>query len=814
MKNWQKVSLALLAILMVMVIGTSFLVKKYLAPETVKALIIPALEETIRHTISFSTLEVGLRGTIKLKDITISDPTSPQYTPLIQCKKMALHCRILPLLKKKIIIEKITLHQPHLNLVRDVQGNYNFTKHTPATEQKAIEKEKVARTTSETTLSITVTYLNIKNGTLTFTDYSKTSSEPFQLTAKDIDLRASQISAISSFPLKLSAEILSTPPAFLTLKALIDPAQREVESRVELTPLDITYFAPYFPTLPFTLLKGYCALNLTLVAHKSLDLSSQGLISLKDITLSPVGATTDTPPHTFIESLRNITIDLDHRVSYQHAEDTLVLEKLNATLHEIKCSLSGKVEKCKTHPLLDVALETGKLSVHSILDSIPPDLLPGWSDLLASGTTEAHLSIKGTLKKPKEWETNGSVVIDKFTITPPQMPLCKAQMEGKILLSGQQMKIEHLKTTFHNSPFSLQGRIDNYLKGPLTAELHLSSPSFNLDDILTCRAQERQRQEEEREWKGEEEGKTQGREEIGPFNFKDVMLTADISMESLNYKNMHFTDVKTTCRLKDNVLTLEPLAAKCTNGTLHLKSRIDLGVRGLDYTTQLTGNILQLNPIVTSFAPDLKEKIFGTMDLTAELKGSGTTSQTFKKHLKGEGKISLEQVKVTGLKSLQTLSSFIKMDQLDTLHFDHSQGTFQIHDGLIQTESSLMGKDIELYPQGTISLDSQLDLSLGIKLSPEFSKQIANEALTKYFHDERGWTVITLALKGPTDELVVTPAPSTIKKISEMIIDIILKKDETDDTTRQDKKKALEELLKGFSRKSKEKKDSELPSPK
>ncbi len=103
-----------------------------------------------------------------------------------------------------------------------------------------------------------------------------------------------------------------------------------------------------------------------------------------------------------------------------------------------------------------------------------------------------------------------------------------------------------------------------------------------------------------------------------------------------------------------------------------------------------------------------------------------------------------------------------------------------------------------------MSLDGGWDLTLDIRISPELSAQVANEALTKYFHDERGWTEVALVIKGPAGDVTVFPASSTIKHISEMIIDIMLKKDEADSVTRQEKKKALEELLKGMGKKSQE----------
>ena len=112
---------------------------------------------------------------------------------------------------------------------------------------------------------------------------------------------------------------------------------------MSLPPLDIAYFAPYLPDLPVTLLKGYCSLDLQMTANKSLDLHSQGLISLKDITLSPQSTSDDESSDILMDILQNATVDLDHLVSYKTSEDTLLLEKLNATIQKATFSLEGKI---------------------------------------------------------------------------------------------------------------------------------------------------------------------------------------------------------------------------------------------------------------------------------------------------------------------------------------------------------------------------------------------------------------------------------------------------------------------------------------
>jgi uncharacterized protein involved in outer membrane biogenesis len=794
MKLWQKLSLAILAVLILSIISVSFLVKSRITSEIIETLVIPQLEEITKHTISFSTLEVGWQGTITVKNLSMSKPTMPGGAVVLQSKDLVLHCRLLPLLSRKIIIEELTLHQPQIKLTRDKEGNYTLLQDKPETSNKVSDTDKASL---DTTLSLTITHLNIKEGAFIFTDHSKTSSSPFQFTLKRINLHASDISPVSSFPVDLSAETVSDRPSFINLNALVNPLRKEMESKVKLSPLDITQFAPYFPEFPFTIQQGYSSLDLTLTANRSLEFNSNGLLSLTNLSLSTLSTPDGELSDTFVENLQNITIDLDHHLSYKPSEDTIVLEKLNATLQKIRLSLEGKIKTFTTNPLYDVTIKTENLAFQDMLDSVPRGLMPGGENLIASGTTGAHLSIKGSLKKPEDLELNGALLIDKLTVQSKQTPSCKTRIDAKISLNSHEITIERFEATLQDSPLTLEGRIHDYLKGPLTAEFQLTSPSLHLDNLISCL--------EERGERGfPEEEETEKSDEKGPFNFDHAKIRANISFDSVNYKNIHASDVKAMCRLDDNVLHLESLEGKIGNGSLNLKSRVDLAVEGLDYTLQFTGNDLELNSILTSLAPDVQEDIQGVVSFTSDFQGKGTTSDTFKKNLKGKGSIDINAATVANLKSLKSLSSFIKLDKLDTLRFDQSHGTFQIADGLAHTQNTLKGNEIELYPEGTISLDAVLDLILEMRLAPSLSEQIANEALTKYFKDERGWTVISLAIKGPADEVVIVPASSTIKNISEMLIDILLKKEDVDSDKRQDKKKALEDLLKGLIKKSKE----------
>jgi AsmA protein len=241
------------------------------------------------------------------------------------------------------------------------------------------------------------------------------------------------------------------------------------------------------------------------------------------------------------------------------------------------------------------------------------------------------------------------------------------------------------------------------------------------------------------------------------------------------------------------------------DGTFSASGSVGMeGTEGLDCACRITGTRLQLAQVMQSIAPERKEEVSGIADLAFNMQGRGATSDAFKKNLTGEGNFTVREGKVSNLQFLQSLANFIKIDALKTLSFDESRGTFTISDGAIRLDSSFKGKDVELYPVGTIGLDSALDIALDMRLAPQLSDQIADGVLTRYFQDDKGWTLLSLAIKAPPGgEAVILPASSTIKNLSDMLVDILIKKEGAPADERQDKKKALEDLLQKLMQKSK-----------
>ena len=618
MKPWHKILVILLSALILAIGILALVLKSRLLPEAIEDMVISRLEVLIKQPISYSRLEVGLWGTITIKDISVGDTTLNETTPLFHCPQVLFHCRILPLLSKKVVIEKVILHRPQINLKRDELGKVGFLGDRSPGERAVVPEQDSADLPA---VSFSVNQLTVEDGRLSMQGNSESSPQSLTTVLHQLNLTVFDFSLVSPFSLNLTTRIDSTPPSRANLEAVVDPSDKRVTSNLEIQ--------------------------------------------------------TDSNPQ------------------------------------------------------------------------------------------------------------------------------CRAQVDGAIVVKDHVLMIEQLKVISGDSTISMKGNFQNFFSGPLAGRLHVTSPALVIDEIISClNALENAEEMDQDEDPGEERDEASG--VLKPFFLEGADIDTDLVIDRISYGNAGISDVKATCGIHDNTVDLQLVQGALGDGLLKGKGRIASGVAGLDYSVHLTGNNVQLNTIVAAVSPGVKGDFRGFTDFTVDLNGNGTTQESFKKHLKGEGEIQIRNGTVSDLEFLQSLASFIKVDKLDTLTFDHSHGTFRVADGLIHTTNNLMGKEMELYPEGTISLDAYLNLALKMRISPALSEQIVDGVLTKYFIDEKGWTVLDLAIKGPSDEVVVMPASSTIKSISEMFVDILLKKEESDSAEREDKKEALEELLEKLMKRSEE----------
>lgn len=76
-------------------------------------------------------------------------------------------------------------------------------------------------------------------------------------------------------------------------------------------------------------------------------------------------------------------------------------------------------------------------------------------------------------------------------------------------------------------------------------------------------------------------------------------------------------------------------------------------------------------------------------------------------------------------------------------------GQVWIADSKAQIDSSLNGRQLKLFPQGSLGLDGSLNLSMDTRLSPELAARLDRRGqVTRYLLDVEGWSQLPLLVSG------------------------------------------------------------------
>ncbi len=128
-------------VIIIAIIGLSFFVKSYLRSERLKALLIPRIEQATGRGVNIDSIQVSLFKGIVVKGFSIRGKSGEG--DFIRAGSLVLNYRLLPLLKKEVIINKLELEDPSVSIEKTKDGTYNFSDIIDALNKKR-QSEKTA----------------------------------------------------------------------------------------------------------------------------------------------------------------------------------------------------------------------------------------------------------------------------------------------------------------------------------------------------------------------------------------------------------------------------------------------------------------------------------------------------------------------------------------------------------------------------------------------------------------------------------------------------------------------------------------------
>jgi len=170
MKTFKKLLIFTVAAALIFAAVSLMLVKILLPQDKIKQYVISYAKENFNREVSFDKASFTLIG-ITLSDFAMSENSSFKQGTFFKTKKLTLKATLKPLLKKKIEIETLGIDGMYVQVLKDKNGNFNFSDLTAQkSENTQLKKDETKNKESNMPLKIDRFY--VKDSVIFFKDES------------------------------------------------------------------------------------------------------------------------------------------------------------------------------------------------------------------------------------------------------------------------------------------------------------------------------------------------------------------------------------------------------------------------------------------------------------------------------------------------------------------------------------------------------------------------------------------------------------------------------------------------------------------
>lgn len=449
---------------------------------------------------------------------------------------------------------------------------------------------------------------------------------------------------------------------------------------------------------------------------------------------------------------------------------------------------NGTVAKVKGSPTVALAAKLVAKDLAKLATGLPPALGEKLRPLALTGGMEMNLKLAGVAKQPKELLQGGDIRLTDLQLTAGgQRPV----IAGQLLLAKDSLESKGLTLTLKDQKLAVGLKAANLLAKPVRLSMAVSGDTLDLNKLQPAKE------------KGAAAGPATGaaaKPEPRPLKLP-LVANGTVTLNSLIFRTLNIGKPALTWRLADNLLTVESFKGSLVGGSLSSSARVNLGVAGYGYTTQVNVQGVQADQLVSAFAPKASGSLFGAMALTAQLQGNGIRPEAVKRNLSGSGTFAVTDGKLTGEGFMPQLASYLKADALRVLRFSRYAGDFGIKNKMVTLNSALDGSDARFKTSGTAGFDKSLNMALDLRLSPTITNQVVRGSASRFLTDSQGWGILPLKAVGtvgsPRFTLDSAQAGEHLKgKLQEELSNRLLK--DKQGQPPQSGRQLLEEGLKGL----------------
>ena len=725
-----------------------------------KGYLIEQAEGALGRKISVDQVQATIFSGIGARRTNFAMADDPTYASgdFVRAKDLQIIVEFWPLLRKSVQVKQVILHDPVIQIVRNRDGNFNFSTIGKKAKAKKDEREKEERAPREEQSALLISLVDISNGNIRYLD--KKNGTDMQ--AKQIDLKIEDFDFAKPFSVKLKAAIYADKQNF-TLKSTIGPigqrvdvANIPVDGEIDIDPLNMTQLRATLPIMKSAM-------------PRELDVS--GVYRVKDLK--------------FKGTLNNLALDgqlegtngaLRYGNAFQKpAGDPLAL---NLDLRLTGNKITIRNGHLKLHSL-DLAaagdIQTGNNTVLNLsLDSKPASLegwdriVPALADYQLSGIMDVKASIRGSIGKGAAPQIQGTLGLKKVSAKPPSFPKPIEDLDTTVKFSGQRADINDMTLSLGKSRIRLAAAIEKF--APLTLSYKMSTPELWPADYSTALTEERKADV------------IRNLQSAGQFNMSanGMSYEGKLSSSEGTLYNAPYKALDAALSLADKVANIKSLRVNALSGALQIDGQYSFKEAVPQFSMASKVQNIDVKELYTLLDAKAERDIRGRMNADMKLAGSGKSWEAIKPTLHGQGNAEVVQgallnfniadnvlTGITGVPGLtNAINPSLRAKYPETFtakdtEFKELKANFDLADSRMNVKNLRMAAaDFVVEGNGWADFDRKLDFRATLSFSQRLSADLSQSAREiKYLLNNQGQLEVPFALTGRMPN--VKPKPDT-----------------------------------------------------
>src|ERR1044072_138871 len=478
MRKWLIAGAILLILIVVGVVG--LLNINALIART-KNYLIGQAEAALGRKVSVDKVEATLFSGIgaRLTNFTMADDPAYANGDFVRAKDLQVIVKFWPLLRKSVQVKQVILHDPVIQIVRNRDGNFNFSTISKKAKEKKDEGEKEERAPREEQSALLISLVDISNGNIRYLDRKNGTD----MQAKQIDLMIEAFYFAKPFSVKLKAAIFADKQNF-ALTSRVGPLGQSpqakevpVDGEIDIDPLNMTQLRAALPVIKSALPRDFDISGV----YRVKDLKFKG--TLNNLALDGQLEGTNGALR-YGNAFQNPAGDpLALTLGVKIAGDKITIRNGQLKLHSLELATAGDIQT-GDNLVLNVALDSTPASLEG-WDRIVPAL----ADYQLSGIIDVKATIRGSIGKGDAPQLQGKLGLRKVSAKPPSFPKPIQDLDTTVKFSGQRPDISDMTLSLGKSRIRLAAAIEKF--APLTLSYKMSTPELLPPDYSAAPTEER-----------------------------------------------------------------------------------------------------------------------------------------------------------------------------------------------------------------------------------------------------------------------------------------------------------------------------------